>query len=317
MSTTIAEPLHRGKGALQHSVEEHPVPAFFVLTYMLSWTAWLVAATDPDSSWGQIAFLAGIFGPAAAGLLLTLFLGDSFRDWLAPITRWRVPVRWYLIALLLPMVFPALTGVLYGLLGNQVDYSWLAVNLAGYIPGLLFVALLGGGNEEPGWRGFALPRMEQRYGPVLATLVLGLVWAAWHLPALLASPDLQHEINGPADWAFVITMSATNILCDAFLLTWVYNNTRSVLVTLIMHASFNTANATFIPLDPSIIKGTVYQEVQILMTLVLLVAVFALILFTRGRLGYELHTGNAGEASTLRGFKDRPEQTQRTARRAV
>ena len=108
--------------------------------------------------------------------------GGSVGAWARQILHWRVKPRWYLYALGLPAVlFAAVNGVL-GILGTSIDLSLLAERAPSYLAGFAFVMLLGGGQEEPDWRGFALPRLEQRLTPLRATLLLAVLWGLWHLP---------------------------------------------------------------------------------------------------------------------------------------
>src|SRR5690606_8411033 len=86
----------------------------------------------------------------------------------------------------------------------------------------VFVAVLGGGLEEPGWRGFALPRLQERLGPLRATALLGLLWGVWHVP-----------LYGPLGFAVPFVL--------AFLYTPLYNRTGSVLLCVLLHASFTPA----------------------------------------------------------------------------
>ena len=81
------------------------------------------------------------------------------------------------------------------MLGQELDWSILDTRLAAFLPSLLQTALFFGGNEEPGWRGFALPRLQDRFSPVRSTLVLGAVWAPWHAPILFASDDASHGLG--------------------------------------------------------------------------------------------------------------------------
>jgi len=88
-----------------------------------------------------------------AALVVTRYTGDSVRAWARPIARWRVPVRYYLYALGLPPLLYGLVDIVLALLGYEVDPSLLAERAPAYLATLVFVAVLGGGLEEPGWRG--------------------------------------------------------------------------------------------------------------------------------------------------------------------
>jgi membrane protease YdiL (CAAX protease family) len=164
------------------------------------------------------------------------------------IVRWRVAPRWYLAASLLPVLVVGLASVAIVLLGTTAGPTVLSGRLSLVLESHVFVALIGGGNEEPGWRGFALPRLEERYAPVPATLVLGVVRAFWHLPQLVADPNAVYSFAWLVEEIPGIVLRVVNIVGFAFLLTWIYNGTESVLLALLLHAGINTANSTLVPL---------------------------------------------------------------------
>ena len=169
-TTVVRQSTAVSTGALRGWVERRPVIAFVVLAYTLSWLSWLPGLLGFG---GLVAVIVGGLGPLVAAMVVTRFLGGSVRAWVRPIARWRVPVRYYVYALGLPPLLYGVIDVLLALLGYDVDPSLLGERAPAYLATLGFVALLGGGLEEPGWRGFALPRLERRFTPVVATLILG------------------------------------------------------------------------------------------------------------------------------------------------
>lgn len=99
--------------------------------------------------------------------------------------RWRVPIRWYIIALGLPTVAAILATTVVWLVvrdGLEIEPESALTLLNTLV--LFFLVVLG---EEVGWRGYALPRLQQRHGALVASLILELVWAVWHLPAFWVS----------------------------------------------------------------------------------------------------------------------------------
>jgi membrane protease YdiL (CAAX protease family) len=89
--------------------------------------------------------------------------------------------------------------------------------------------------EEPGWRGFALPRLQQRYGPIVGSLILGLLHGLWHIPAIMTI------MVGPLPLANYAPFMLTAIMIT-MLYTWIYNHTRgSVLIAMLVHAASNAA----------------------------------------------------------------------------
>ncbi len=151
---------------------------------------------------------------------------------------------------------------------------------------LAFLTLIAGLGEEPGWRGFALPRLETRYTPVAATLLLGLVWALWHLPQALVDPRFPHGFTSLAPLVLLALLTLVGIVFMAFFYTWVYNNTRSVLLCMLLHGSFNTATGAF-PAPFEVLQREVYVTLLVVQNVTLLVALAILIGATRGRLAYD------------------------------
>jgi uncharacterized protein len=153
---------------------------------------------------------------------------------------WRVGFGWYLfvfvgipvIAVLSVVVIPGVVGSFEGL-GALAPLSVLGI--------YVYVLFLGGAlGEEPGWRGFALPRLQSMHGPLLGSLILGPLWALWHLP-LFWTP--WNELT-----VFNVVVFVLSTTCLAIMYTWVFNNTKgSVLMAILIHATFDW---TTIPVGP-------------------------------------------------------------------
>lgn len=168
--------------ALRAWARRRPVLAFVALTYALSWVAWIPWTLGSRGVLGQVLFLAGGFGPAVSAAVVTRLTGGSLRAWARGIFRWRAPGRFYLYAVAFPALVWGAMNIVLALLGEEINVGLLAQRVPAYFVTVLFVSLLGGGFEEPGWRGFALSRLEARFTPVRATLLLALVWGVWHVP---------------------------------------------------------------------------------------------------------------------------------------
>lgn len=129
-------------------------------------------------------------------------------------------------------------AIVYTLLGNAIDWTIFVRGLPLYLFNLVVVFFIGGGQEELGWRGFALPNLLDRFSALGASLVIGGVWAVWHLPAFAISGTGFRE-------SFVAFLAATFAVSVIF--TWLYlNANRSVLLAMIFHASWN-ATTVFDP----------------------------------------------------------------------
>ena len=236
-------------------VDARPVASFFVLAYAISWLAWLG--------------------------------NDSVRAWARRIVDWRVAPQWYLAALAVPLLVVALTSVGLTAVGTSVDPGLLPGRTSLVVVSFVSIALVGGGNEEPGWRGLALPKLQERYAPIPATLVLGVVWALWHLPLLATGPTEFHGLASVVELAPTTTVRILNIVGVAFVLTWIYNATGSVLLAILAHTGFNTANSTLVPLPLAVISAGDSTTILVVTTVALWMVVAVLLVGTRGRLGYE------------------------------
>ena len=153
--------------------------------------------------------------------------------------RWRVGLQWYAVALLLPVAIVLVALYLVALFGGP---SPTAAAFAGwYTLPLIFLSttlINGPFTEEPGWRGFLLPRLQSSYSPLVASLIVGVIWASWHLPLLLSDPTGQR----PALQFFVV------VVAQSVVFTWVYNGTRgSVLLVILMHGAFNSFASFLVP----------------------------------------------------------------------
>jgi membrane protease YdiL (CAAX protease family) len=271
-------------------VGRRPIVAFFALAYAITWLAWLPAVLgyrgDLDSALSMIAQ----FGPALAALVVAWYSGASVRGWARGILRWRVAPLWYVVALGLPVLLIGAQGAVFGLLGNRVDLSLVPGKLAAYLPTVVFLTLIAGLGEEPGWRGFALPRLQNRYAPVVATLLLGAVWAAWHLPLVFVDPRFPHGFTSFAPLVLLALLTLIGIVFMAFFYTWVYNGTQSILLCMLLHGSFNTATG-LVPAPFEVLQRGVYVTLLVVQDATLLVAVAFLVVATRGLLGYGADAG--------------------------
>ncbi|HEX6336395.1 MAG TPA: type II CAAX endopeptidase family protein [Jiangellaceae bacterium] len=247
----------------------HPVIAFVALAYGISWTLWAIAfAVGSD-----VIFLLGGFGPAAAAAIVIHAGGESIKDWLRPIWHLRVAPRWWLYALGLPILLFGLASLVLQLIGEPVDWSLAVDRLPQYLGTFVFVLVLGGALEEPGWRGFGLPRLQERYSPLRATLLIGLAWGVWHLPAY-----------GPA--GFVVPMVL------AFFYTVLWNRTGSVALCILLHASFTPAQDHLILLPQSAVHSTALDMTDWVIFGTYVFAALVLVALTRGRLGWQGTTGS-------------------------
>lgn len=207
---------------LVRMVRGWPVVSFVLLAFAITWIAFI-----PFYQAGGEAIAWFTFGPFVSALVISAILGGwpKVRALLASVVRWRVPPVWYLVAIGMPVVVQLLAIWLNPLFGAAPP-NWANVPAIAEIAVMVALLLVFSGplGEEPGWRGFALPAFLHDHGALIASLVLGLIWAAWHLPLLLLN---DYGIS-----------SALNVMAAAVVFTWLYQNSAgSVLPAILMHAS--------------------------------------------------------------------------------
>jgi len=221
------------------------ISVYFILTYAISWTVWfpIVLSAQGLVDWQvpYALYYLGSFGPMVSALIITaLTVGrQGLRDLLGRLLKWRVGWAYYAFAILAPFAF---FGVAV-LVNRLVTGVWPDLSLLGeadYLPYLSPLGVLGvwlltyGLGEETGWRGFALPHLQRTRTAASATLVLGLLWGCWHLPAFFFR-DTYVEMGL---WFFPIFLFS--IVFAAMVFTWLYNSTAgSLLMVVIFHAIFN------------------------------------------------------------------------------
>jgi uncharacterized protein len=205
-------------------VKRHPVVTFFVLAYAISYGFYILSATLPG-----FPFLFPFGSVIAAIIVASVTRGmDGLKDLLSRCLRWRVGLRWYAAALLVPVAIGLAVMVLNSLLGAPLPTlaqlgPWYSIFLM--FPMALIDAPL---QENSGWHGYAMPRFPTNRSRLVNTLILGVLLAGWHFPLTLAEPSIM-----------VPFLLAT--LASAFVTNWVYYNAReSALLAILYHTAANT-----------------------------------------------------------------------------
>lgn len=226
-------------------LRRHPLAAYFALAYTITWVLLapiVVAGTGLANPLFVLLYLAGSFGPGLAAVLVSWATGGwgEVRALLGRLFQWRVRSRWYVTVLLLPVALRlGAVGVQMALGAPPPAFEGAVWPLA--LAQFLVLALVTGPlGEEVGWRGFALPRLQRHHGALAASLILGVLWALWHLPTFLLGGTAQAAVS-PV-WLLVEIVGAT------VLYTWVYNNTGgSLLLAFLFHDALNTAGNVILP----------------------------------------------------------------------
>ena len=254
MTTTTTQPVTQPDQGLRAFVTRHQLSTFFVLALAASWLAWTpyVLSNSGLGVW-DLTFPGGMIGGQLLGMLPGAYLG--------------------------PIGSAALVT---GLVGGQMaapSQAWLFV-LVAYVPGLILQMITTGLAEEPGWRDFALPRLQRKVGPLGSAFVLGPIWALWHMPLFLTDwagwPDVR--------WYAPLVFAA---FCVTFgiVMTWVFNRTgQSLPLAMLLHTSVNNyASVASTELFP----GVDADRFQLAVLLAAGIGAAIVIVATRGRLGYD------------------------------
>ncbi|MFG1702653.1 CPBP family intramembrane glutamic endopeptidase [Nonomuraea sp. M3C6] len=276
---------------LRARIRRRPLTWFFVMAYVLSWAAWTPYVLS-ENGLGILPFgfpallgttqLLGVLPGAYLGPIFSAFVVTAMaqgrpglRAWAGRLAKWRVSWRWY-VAIIVGV--PAVLTVALTTLGGTIPAVPSVAMLAAFLPGLILQMVTTGIAEEPGWRDFAMPLVQRRYGPLLGTLIVGPLWGAWHLPLFLTEwggPHLTWE--QPVE--FIITAIAFS-----FVMTWVFNRTgESLPLAMLLHTGvnnfFSLAAAEMFPRLTQQDTTQAFLFASIAVALVVLIA-------TRGRLGY-------------------------------
>lgn len=282
---------HSGLRAL---ADRRPATSFITLAIALSWLVWI--PTRAAGSEAQWPMFLGAFGPAVAAAVLTRLRGGSLRTWLRAMLRFRVRARWYAVALLLPLADPAVQAVLAWQAGLPLSLGGLLERAPLYLSSFVLIMLVGGGQEELGWRGWLLPMLQRHVSPVRASLLIGVVHATWHLPLFVFGAAMYGDL--------VFALYLPQVVAGAVVLTWLYNSGRSsVVVAILLHTQMNVASA-LVPVadlsefEDAVAAGTVSTTVlQVVLATVWVAGAAALVWHDR-RLG--MRTSAAGGAASSR-----------------
>lgn len=235
-------------------LRRHRVLCFLAITYAVTWGVWIpIALAGRKVGLGFAPwYLVGLLGPMVGALVTTALVEGrrGLRDLASRMIRVRVGLRWWGIGLALPV------AVAVALCVGMIGYSMFllapielpSLTSLGRFNGLpaagavgtwaLLVAVNGFG-EETGWRGFLLPHLQRQWSPLVASLVVGVFWAIWHIPAFWLSETYRQM--PPA----MIPVFFVGIVSGSVFLAWLYNRGRSsILLVAVWHGTFNLLSGT-------------------------------------------------------------------------
>jgi membrane protease YdiL (CAAX protease family) len=241
-------------------IKRHPVPVYFALTFVISWGGILLViggpgrilrASEQFDTLLPLAIMAILAGPGVSGILLTALVHGrkGLREFRSRLLGWRVGLRWYAAALLAaPLVMMALylalsllsPAFLPGIFAAEDKISHLVMGLAtGFMAGMF---------EELGWTGFAIPRLRRRYSILCTGLIVGVLWAVWHILPALWLGYASGTVSGALSTVSYITDPFLFLVTFRVLMVWVYDRTgESLLVAMLMHMSLTSSARILTP----------------------------------------------------------------------
>lgn len=270
-------------------INRHQISIFFLLTFVLSWFPWYAGIAPETMN----------MGPSIAAFIVVLIVGGKrgFIDFLRPFGRWRVSLRWWAIAIFGPAILYLIGLGVYLLLGGEAPpFTMIRFELS-LIPLYLVMVVLmpwnGPVGEEFGWRGYALPNLQTKYGPLIASLVIGTVWGVWHLPDFFAPQGVLGALTAVLGLGFLVPYTLGTIANSIFM-TWLYNKTNAsaLIAGIVWHASINFWAPVLLS-DSSLVAAregthlpTIAPALYLTVLAVQVVGAIILVIITKGKLAY-------------------------------
>ncbi len=243
---------------------------FMVLAFAWSWGCWLLSSVlkAQFSVLASVLFLLGSFGPSLAAVVLVWQQSGraGLQAWLSYCLQWRVGWVWVAVALFLPLAVVTLAAAIHVALGGTIPTSPAHGHALLAAVNFVLILLLGGPlGEEFGWRGYALPILQKRYGWRISSLVLGIVWGAWHLPLFYIADTSQQHV--PIILFMVSTVSMS------VLFAWLVNRTGGSLILAIL---FHTAINYWSWIVPVVPNGGILRPFELVTGIMVLIALVLL-----------------------------------------
>lgn len=216
-------------------IDRHRLVAFLLITYSFTWVIQgIVAAMGLEASWTQSILIGfGGFGPPVGAAVVIWASGGDLRKWVGQFFKWRIGAKWWLIVFGLPFILLGSGVILFVALGGPINLN--SFPFPGiYLFVLVWGTIWGGGQEDLGWRGFMLPLLQDKYSALVSSLIVGVSWAAWHLPLFLNAATTHGAWPLSQQLIWIVS-----ILSGAIIWTWMYNSTGSVLAVAVVHAGLN------------------------------------------------------------------------------
>jgi membrane protease YdiL (CAAX protease family) len=264
-------------------INRYPLAAYFILSFLFTW---LILAPGVAANLGLIEFnfdgtlltILGALGPLMAVLIVRSAESgqEGIRQTFQSIINWKVNWKWWAASVLLI----GLLAVLAVLISQSVVIPGMESGgelvARGFGPVITFILfLLGSFGEEPGWRGFALPKLQKKFKPFVATLILTGFWWIWHIPTYWTLPI---SIATREQFGFLVAFGIQSgvLLALGIMCAWVFNGSKgSVLMPVLLHAGWNICSLA------------ISQEASTFLLPLFLITALIVSFTTRGKLGLE------------------------------
>lgn len=275
------------------SIQRYPLFSFFVLAFVITWSlqlAGLFLASNQGMSIsnednflhfldlvnGKLSserFLAyGLFslgaGPLLSAILITSIVEGKpgLKSLWQRSIHWKVDPKWYLIILGLPIGISAISLGIGALSAGGVIHLSPRLPWSQFFPFLLYMLVFTGITEEPGWRGFALPRLQSKYNAEKSSWILGIIWGVWHFPFII----YYNYGLGIFPLLFSLLGLTLGIVGWTIVNTWVYNNTKSVWMMILLHAWGNSVQSYLILSSNNYLAQSLYSILPWAIAIILL-----------------------------------------------
>ncbi len=300
--TTTSQP---AVSPLKRLIRRHPLLAFFVIAFAGAWIVslplvlaqnglGLLPYTIPDVGPYPLSYyfaaLAAIAGPTLASWTVTAITSGTagVRQLLRRYVLWRVGLRWYLLVLVgVPLIQLAVSGVFLGTAPLTAFIQRWPLFFTTFLPNVLIIGVAAQIWEEGGWSGFAVPKLQQCFGAWRSTLILGTLWALFHLPFFFVPGQIfQSRVD-----AITMVVQMVVLIIGATLLrivmTWVFNNTKgSILIAVLLHAALDACNGASAYIT-HLLPASQLGGYGLATLFAPLAAAVVLLIFTKGRLSYK------------------------------
>lgn len=264
-------------------VRENPVTVYVILSYMISWLCWFISISlahennfllpaasnyvrfleagflNTQHASLSFLFIFAVYGPLIATLVVTAAERGrtGISDLVISLIKWRIAIKWYFAIAIVSLLLISITLVTGFLTGISSAGKLQFIPLSYVLLFFLLQVMTSGLGEEPGWRGFLLPRLQAKHDQGRAVVYTGLVWAAWHYPfvILFSFSVLSTEFSFSLALEIFLGLCGftVSIIGMSFIYAWIFNASNSLFLSVIFHALSNVLPLVIIGgLDPSL-----------------------------------------------------------------